>query len=146
MRGSRGRGRRATETAKYTKIECKFELWQRQIDHGGNSNLYFLEGIAEFISVVVKAVKESSSNPEYRVRTSSLNSNILLENYLDTYPLFGTKYLDYKDWVKILSLFKGTRLNHKLNIDKVKSIKSNMNDRRTVFVWDHLNNFYRLDK
>src|SRR5690606_31453840 len=104
---------------------------QRQIDHNGNSNLYFLEGIAEFISAVVKAIKVGSSNPEYRVRTTSLNSNILLEKYLDSCPLFGTKYLDYKDWVKILSLFKGTRLNHKLNIDKVKSIKSNMNDRRT---------------
>lgn len=137
---------RSTETAKYTKIECKFELCQRQIDHNGNSNLYFLEGIAEFISAVVKAIKVGSSNPEYRVRTTSLNSNILLEKYLDSCPLFGTKYLDYKDWVKILSLFKGTRLNHKLNIDKVKSIKSNMNDRRTVFVWDHLNNFYKLDK
>jgi hypothetical protein len=137
---------RTTVTEKYSKIECKFELSQSQIDHDGNSNLDWMTAVAEFISAVVKATRVDSSYPQYRVRTTSLNSNKLLENYLNSYPLFGTKYLDYKDWVKILSIFKGTKLNHKLNIDKVKSIKSNMNDGRTVFVWDHLQNFYRLDK
>lgn len=133
-------------TEKYSKIECKFELSQRQIDHDGNSNLNWMAAVAEFISAVVKATRVDSSYPQYRVRTTSLNSNKLLENYLNSYPLFGTKYLDYKDWVQILSIFKDTKLNHKLNIDKVKSIKSNMNDGRTVFVWDHLQNFYKLDK
>ena len=137
---------RTTVTEKYSKIECKFELSQRQIDHNGNSNLSWMASVAEFISAVVKATKVDSSYPQYRVRTTSLNSNKLLENYLNSYPLFGTKYLDYKDWVQILSIFKDTNVNHKLNIDKVKSIKSNMNDGRTVFVWDHLQNFYKLDK
>lgn len=137
---------RTTVTEKYSKIECKFELSQRQIDHDGNSNLNWMAAVAEFISAVVKATRVDSSYPQYRVRTTSLNSNKLLENYLNSYPLFGTKYLDYKDWVQILSIFKDTKLNHKLNIDKVKSIKSNMNDGRTVFVWDHLQNFYKLDK
>ena len=137
---------RTTVTEKYSKIECKFELSQRQIDHDGNSNLNWMAAVAEFISALVKATRVDSSYPQYRVRTTSLNSNKLLENYLNSYPLFGTKYLDYKDWVQILSIFKDTKLNHKLSIDKVKSIKSNMNDGRTVFVWDHLQNFYKLDK
>jgi hypothetical protein len=37
-------------------------------------------------------------------------------------------------------------LDHKLNMEYVKHIKSNMNDKRTVFVWDHLQNFYNLNK
>nr|YP_010218703.1 LAGLIDADG endonuclease [Morchella brunnea]UBU98540.1 LAGLIDADG endonuclease [Morchella brunnea] len=37
---------RATESGKYPKIECKFELTQRQIDHNNNDNLFFLEEIA----------------------------------------------------------------------------------------------------
>jgi hypothetical protein len=39
-------------------------------------------------------------------------------------------------------LFKENRLNHKTNMVYVKSIKSGMNDKRTIFVWDHLQNFY----
>ena len=92
------------------------------------------------------ATRVDSSYPQYRVRTTSLNSNKLLENYLNSYPLFGTKYLDYKDWVQILSIFKDSKHGRRPSIDKVKSIKSNMNDGRTVFVWDHLQNFYKLDK
>jgi hypothetical protein len=36
--------------------------------------------------------------------------------------------------------------NHKANMIYVKFIKSGMNDKRTLFVWDHLQNFYNLNK
>jgi hypothetical protein len=32
---------RTTESGKYPKIECKFELSQRQIDHNNMNNLFF---------------------------------------------------------------------------------------------------------
>ena len=31
------------------------------------------------------------------------------------------------------------------NIDKILDLKSNLNDKRTVFIWNHLNRFYNLD-
>jgi hypothetical protein len=31
-------------------------------------------------------------------------------------------------------------------MDYVKLIKFEMNDNRTIFVWDHLQNFYNLNK
>jgi hypothetical protein len=31
-------------------------------------------------------------------------------------------------------------------MDYVKHIKLGMNDNRTIFVWDHLKNFYNLNK
>jgi hypothetical protein len=34
---------------------------------------------------------------EYRVRTSSLNSNLILNDYIEKYPLFSSKYLNYRD-------------------------------------------------
>jgi hypothetical protein len=58
----------------------------------------------------------------------------------------GTKLLDYKDWVKVVKLFEQGSVDLKLNIEYVKQIKSNMNDKRTVFVWDHLQYFYNLNK
>jgi LAGLIDADG endonuclease len=67
------------------------------VDHNGNNNLEFLEIIANFLLSSVKATRVDKSKPEYRVRTTSLNGNLVLENYLTMFPLFGSKHLDYKD-------------------------------------------------
>lgn len=136
---------RTTTTSKYPRVECKFELSQRQNDHNSRSNLKFLEIIANFLLCSVKSIRLNRAKPEYRVRTTSLNGNLVLENYLNTFPLFGSKYLDYKDWIKVLDFFKSGRIKHKDIIEKIISIKSCMNDNRTVFTWDHLNKFYNLD-
>jgi len=136
---------RTSTTSKYPRVECKFELSQRQIDHNGRNNLDFLEFIANFLLSSVKAIRVDKPQPQYRVRTTSLNGNLVLENYLNTFPLFGSKYLDYKDWIKVLDHFKLGTFKHKTNIEEVISIKSCMNDARTVFTWDHLNKFYNLD-
>ena len=127
------------------KLECKFELSQRQNDHNDRNNLYFLENIAMLLLTVVKSIRMESINPQYRIRTTSLKGNIALEKYLNIYPLFGTKYLDYKDWLEVLKFFKLGEHVNKLAIEKIISIKSNMNDKRTVFTWDHLQSFYNLD-
>lgn len=126
-------------------IECKFELCQRQIDHKGHDNLKFLEDIAEFLNTTVKVIRTNRINPEYRVRTVNLKGNTILEDYLSTFPLFGCKYLDCLDWLLVLSLFKSGKVDHKLNIDNVLKIKLRMNDKRTIYIWDHLKNFYSLD-
>ena len=70
----------------------------------------------------------------------------MVVNYLTKYPLFETKFSDYKDWVKVVELFDQNSFDHKLNMGYVKLIKSGMNDKRTIFVWDHLKNFYNLNK
>ena|SRR5438128_7921435 len=136
---------RTTTISKYPKVEFKFELSQRQIDHNGRSNLDYLETIANFLLSSVKAIRVNNPKPQYRLRTTSLNGNLVLENYLNTFPLFGSKYLDCKDWIKVLDYFKLGTFKHKTNIEEIISIKSCMNDARTVFIWDHLNKFYKLD-
>ncbi len=138
---------RSTESGKYPKIECKFELSQRQKD-GNKDNLFFLEEIAISLYSVVKPIRIDSNNPQYRIRTTNLKANLAVIDYLTKYPLFGTKFLDFNDWAKVVGVFatvKKGSFNHKDNMDYVKQIKSNMNDKRTVFVWDHLQNFYNLN-
>ena len=137
---------RTTTTSKYPRVECKFELSQRQIDHKGRDNLDFLESIAQFLLSSVKAIRKDKPKPEYRLRTTSLNGNLILESYLNNFTLFGSKYLDYKDWLKVLDYFKSGQFKYVQNIEKINIIKSSMNDHRTVFTWDHLNEFYNLDK
>jgi len=135
---------RTTLINRYPKIECKFELSQRQNDHNNRNNLFFLETIAKFLLTVVKSIKMNQRYPQYRLRTTNLNGNIILENYLTLFPLFGTKYLDYKDWLLVLKFFKLKQKKDDLIINQIISIKSNMNDKRTIFNWDHLQNFYNL--
>jgi hypothetical protein len=98
---------RSTMLGKYPKIECKFEFslcpvgqrprGQRQKDHLGYSNEAFLANIAKFLNISLKNIREDTAHPQYRLRTLNLESNLNLVNYLNEYPLFGSKSLDYSN-------------------------------------------------
>jgi len=88
---------RTSVVGKYPKIECRFELTQRQIDHNNYNNYSYLKEIADFLITDVKSIRITKPNPEYRVRTTNLRANHLLINYLNEYPLFSSKYLNYID-------------------------------------------------
>jgi hypothetical protein len=88
---------RSTESGKYPKIECKFELSQAQKNLNERDNLFFLNNIALCFESLVKLIRNDTINPQYRVRTTNLKGNLAVVNYLTIYPLFGTKYFDYKD-------------------------------------------------
>lgn len=135
---------RTTLYGKYPKSECKLEITQRQIDHNNNNNLKFLEDIAELFLTTVKSIRQNRPKPEYRIRTTNLQANLILCKYLENYPLFGTKYLDSKDWIKVVNIFEKGEHKGKSSIEKIIQIKSLMNDKRTIFVWDHLQDFYDL--
>ena len=137
---------RTTVTSIYPKIECKFELSQRQVDHNGRNNYFFLKIIADFLNSTVKEIRVTKIKPEYRVRTTSLKGNLILVDYLDNFPLFSSKYLNYKDWVKVLSYFKIKKHTKLESIKDIIEIKSKMNNKRTEFNWDHLQKFYDLHK
>jgi len=92
-----------------------------------------------------KVIRENTNHPQYRLRTLSLSTNLTLLKYLSKYPLFGSKYLDYSNWLEIVTLFNPRFKYSDENINKVLKLKSEMNDRRTLFIWDHLNKFYNLN-
>jgi len=134
---------RTSLSSQYKKIECKLEISQRQNDKNGNNNLYFLEEIAKLFLTTVKPIRMETKFPQYRIRTTSLKGNLCVENYLLNFPLFSTKYLDSMDWFKVIGYFKSGQ--HYANIEQISNIKANMNDNRTIFIWDHLQKFYKLD-
>ena len=135
---------RSTLSGKYPKFECKLEISQIQTDNKGFSNKEFLNEIADLFNTEVKETRLNRSTPEYRVRTTNLQGNNKAKDYLIKYPLFGTKYLDSIDWMKVLDLFNNGEHKTELGKEKILYIKSNMNDKRTVFTWDHLQSFYKL--
>ena len=137
---------RTTTVSKYPKIECKFELSQKQNDHNYFHNYEFLNFIAKFLLTTVKEIRVDQPKPEYRVRTTSLNGNLKLINYMENYPLFSSKYLNYKDWRKVLVYFENKNHTNPESIKAIIEIKSKMNNKRTEFNWDHLGKFYNLYK
>ena len=135
---------RTTLSGKYHKLECKLEISQRRQDHKGYDNIYFLSYIAKFLETEVKKIRSDKPKPEYRVRTTNLKGNIKAKSYLLQFPLFGTKYLDSLDWMKVVDIFDRKEHNTDEGKEKIVKIKSGMNNFRTEFTWDHLQNFYNV--
>lgn len=132
---------RTSEKSK--RLACSFELVQRQTNLEDYSYLEVLSKLSIFLMSNLKEHKINTKNPQYRVRTTSLNGNLVLVNYLTKYPLFSKKQLDFIDFNKVIDFF--VKKEHNQNFEKIKSIKLSMNDNRTYFNWDHLQNFYIIE-
>jgi hypothetical protein len=72
-------------------------LSQRIKDQNKKDNLFFLEKIAISFESLVKSIRDNTDNSQYRIRTTNLKANLTVIDYLTKYPLFGSKFLDYKD-------------------------------------------------
>ena len=92
--------------------------------------------IAQFLNVNVNEIRSDRKHPQYRIRTSSIKTNLILSKYLDQFNLQGTKYLDYQDWKSILTFFEEG--NHYKNTSNIVEIKKGMNQLRTEYNWNHL--------
>ena len=117
------------------KIACLFELAQKTTEE--NSMLDIMTKISEFLSTNIRVLKKWS---QYRIRTSSYESNKILVSYFNKFPLFSSKYLDCLSWQKVLNI--KIKKEQVKKIEEINKIKNNMNSKRTHFNWDHLQNFY----
>lgn len=129
-------------TLSHFKIECRFQLVQSVVDH----NPLLLEKIGESLYSPVKLIRANKPRNLYRVRTVNLKGNIELERYLCLFPLFGAKFLDFKDWCIVLDFFKRGVNKNIFFYEQIVCIKKRMNQNRLVFQWDHLKDFYHLEK
>lgn len=72
----------------------------------------------------------------YIIEAHNQKSIKKIEGYFERFPLFSSKYLDYKDWKNCGLIIEKTSENR----EKVKKIKGGMNSQRTYFNWEHLEN------
>jgi hypothetical protein len=127
---------RTSLNSKIPRISLSFELVQNRLTHYGYSTFDLMNQIAVFLGVNLNEIRNDRKYPQYRLRTSSLKTNIHLQDYLNKYPIKGTKYMDFQDWCRVLNYFKeGTQMENK---EHIVEIKSQMNQKRTVYNWDHL--------
>ena len=127
--------------SKTPRVSVNFEIFLprrgvNQINHYGYSRFDIMENIARFLDTTVYNLRPKNKNLQYRVRTSSLKTNCNIRNYLLRYPLKGVKYLNFIDWCKVLHYFE--KGDHKNNRSQIIKIKSQMNQYRKYYNWDHL--------
>lgn len=125
------------------QIICKFALEQRMIYPKTNESYNFLlNKICLALNVKLQSrIREGKKDSYYIIRVENQNSIKLLIDYLDIYPLLSSKYLDFLCWKIVFNEI--INKNH-MTVEgrKIASEqKSQMNDSRTYFNWDHLNNF-----
>jgi len=128
--------------AKKRKISCRLRLEQRMyepITKISYNNV--LTEIAEFLSCNLKTKKQTITGNEYFTLTASSRKSLLIViTYFKSFPLYSSKYLDYKDWEEAVTLILENNHYTKYGIIKIDTLKGNMNLKRTYFNWDHLEN------
>ena len=123
------------------QIICKFSLEQRMIYPKTNENYnLILNKICVALNVKLQSrIRDNKKISYYIIRVENQNSIKLLIDYLDTYPLLSSKNLDFLCWKIVYNLVISK--NH-MTVEGRKIVseqKSQMNDSRTYFNWDHLN-------
>lgn len=127
--------------AKKRKISCRLRIEQRMLDPvTGDSYLKVLTNIAEFLNCNLLTRKQKSTGNEYYIITASSKLSLdILVKYLEVYPLFSSKYLDYKDWKEIVLLIFENKHYTEEGLIKTDFVRNSMNIKRIYFNWDHLN-------
>ena len=126
--------------AKKRKISCRLRIEQRMLDPiTGNSYISVLTDICKFLNCnLLTRIQKSTGNKYYTLTASSKISLEIIIKYLDVYPLFSSKYLDYLDWKEIALLILYNRHYTEEGLIKTDSVRNSMNRKRTYFNWDHL--------
>ncbi|OJJ41986.1 hypothetical protein ASPZODRAFT_155587 [Penicilliopsis zonata CBS 506.65] len=85
--------------AKKRKISCRLRIEQIMLDPvTGYSYLKVLTNIAKFLNCNLLTRKQKSTGNEYYIITASSKISLdILVKYLEVYPIYSSKYLDYKD-------------------------------------------------
>lgn len=137
----------------YGQIRLTFELVQSRLD-----DIHFekYKSIMNIISIFLKSKLEihniskfdrTGKQKAWRARIRNKNGASVLVNYFNKFPMFSSKHMNYLDWCKvyhILVLKKEHLGKNKLNVyNSIKYIKDKMNKKRSIFNWDHLDNFYK---
>lgn len=122
-------------------IHCRFQLHFLSLNSRRKSlnQEKCLNDIANLLSSNISSSFKKFTI-KYMIRTVNIASNTLLQQYLDDFPLYGYKHLDYLNWKTVFFQLKKNNLD--IDRDNISKIKLNMNDKRKVFTWDHLKLFF----
>ena len=118
-------------------LGIKFQLSQRDTDRSGESLGKVMLKITEFLLVNLNRRTFSEKYRQFVISTSNRVSNQILIDYLNTYPLLSSKYLDFKDWGTANNIYINKLHKDPIQYEKIRELKANMNNGRTYFSWSH---------
>lgn len=128
---------------------CGFVLVQAITDHNNRSKELIMLDIAKFLNVKLTIANKDYCNGknQFSQNASSSSSNQTLQDYLQRWPLFSSKFQNFEDYTKLFMLkqFKKTQQRKRYTQEElsfISEISQGMNNKRTNFNWDHLQNFY----
>ena len=135
---------RLENKAKKRKISCRLRIEQRMYEPiSKNSYFDVLTEISTLLNCNLNIRKQVSTDNEYYIiAASSRKSLLIIMAYFKFFPLYSSKYLDYKDWEQAANLILNNDHYTEKGIIKIDYLRDNMNLKRTYFNWDHLNNLY----
>lgn len=122
------------ENAKKRKISCRLRIEQRMLDPITNQSYFdVLTEIASFLNCKVLTRKRATDNEYFTLAASSRKSLQIILDYFKCFPLYSSKYLDYKDWAKAVKLILTNIHYTDEGIIEIDSLKNNMNSKRIFF-------------
>lgn len=129
-----------------TSVQTSFRIEVKQnysrevtLDQGGSCYFTILSEIAAFFTVnLYTRVRKTEDKVFYAFVAVAHNSRSheIVRKYFDSYPLYSSKYVAYKDWCLVQDLHRGSLNKDKL--DKIKTIKNSFNSKRKLFDFSHL--------
>ena len=127
--------------AKKRKISCRLRIEQRMYEPVSKDSYFnILTEISTLLNCNLNIRKQVSTGNEYFIITASNRKSLsTIITYFKYFPLYSSKYLDYKDWEQAAILILENDHYTKDGIIKIDYLKNNMNLKRTYFNWDHLN-------
>ena len=130
-----------------SKVSCGFELVQASSDHKNRSKKKIMLSLSEYFNVNLFNINKDycKGKLQYGVRFTNIKSNFLLIDYLSNYPLFSSKFLNYNDFNKVVNIINNKEHKTKEGLLTISEITKTMNNRRNIFIWDHLKNFYNIN-
>lgn len=128
--------------AKKRKISCKLRIEQRMYEPVSKDSYFdILREISTFLNCNLNVRKQIYTGNEYfHITASSRKSLSTIITYFKSFPLYSSKYLDYKDWEQAAILILENDHYTEDGIIKINYLKDNMNLKRIYFNWNHLNN------
>lgn len=121
------------KTLKKRRVACRLRIDQRMFDPITNDSYKpILQKIATFLGVNLIVVKRET-NQYFNITAKSRESITVVKNYLNSHPLFSSKYLDYKDWEIVVNLILSQTHYKEENSDLISELKNGINNGRKTF-------------
>jgi hypothetical protein len=130
------------KTIRKGRIEVRITIEKKQYDYRtGKSYKEIMSNIAQFLTSNKENFNFSKHNGQlyFIVEGFSLDKLQIIKNYLNKYPLLSKKNNDYIDWCMVYDIISKKEHLTEKGKNRIKFIKSRMNDNRIDIDWSHLN-------